>query len=323
MSELEHHMVHANGVVLHVVSSGPAEGPAVLFCHGFPENWYSWRHQVLALAHEGYRVYAHDWRGYGTSSCPDRVGDYGSDHLTSDLCALLDHFGYDQAIFVGHDWGAAALWEMARLHPRRVSALYNMSVPFTQAHHPPLERYEAIFKDQFFYINYFQPLGLAEAELEANTQRFLRNFFYSASGEGMRSGEAFKTAPREGTLLLDTLAQAPYPFPSWLSEDDIDQYVSSFLTSGFFGPLSFYRNMDANWRRSRDVALATLTMPVGFLTGSLDPVRFVTAGAEEAMSELLANFRGVTVIEDAGHWIQQERPAETTRALFAFLAELG
>jgi len=319
MSDFEHEMVSTPDVTLHVTSSGPSRGPAVFLCHGFPETWYSWRHQIVALAQEGYRVHAPDWRGYGMSTCPSGVRDYGTDKLTGDLCELLDHFGYEHANFVGHDWGAAALWDMVRLHPHRVASLYNMSVPFTQPSSPPLEIYEALFADQFFYMNYFREVGIAEAELGSNTRRFLRDFFYSASGEGMASGLAFKPAPRQGTGLLGTLARAPDPLPSWLSEHDLDVYCDAFDRSGFFGPLSFYRNMDDNWRRVHEVATSLINMPVGFLSGSLDPVGLFTSGAAQKMPNLFSEFRGTTVLEGAGHWIQQERPEDVNVALLTFL----
>jgi pimeloyl-ACP methyl ester carboxylesterase len=286
MDDLRHQLVDVNGVSLHVVTAGASDGPPVVLCHGFPETWYSWRHQLTALGDAGFRAVAFDWRGYGQSSVPRSVDAYGTDRLCADLGALLDHFGYDQAAFVGHDWGAMVLWDMARMHPERVGSLFNMSVPLSQAPGPPLEFFETLFADQFFYINYFQEIGVAEAELESSTRRFVRDFLYSASGEGMASGRAFTPAPREGTGLLDTLANAPDPLPSWMSEHDVDVYCEAFDNSGFFGPLNFYRNMDDNWRRTHDVPASNISMPVGFLTGSLDPVRLLTSGAAEAMADV-------------------------------------
>jgi pimeloyl-ACP methyl ester carboxylesterase len=139
MAEVTHEQVPTNGIELHVATAGPADGPPVVLCHGFPELWYSWRHQLDALAEAGYRAYAPDLRGYGASAHPTEVTDYGSDNLTGDLCGLLDHYGYDSAAFVGHDWGAMVVWEMGRLHPARVSSLYNMSVPYSNAPAPPIQ----------------------------------------------------------------------------------------------------------------------------------------------------------------------------------------
>jgi pimeloyl-ACP methyl ester carboxylesterase len=323
MPEIEHQQIHTNGIELHVASCGPADGPPVVLCHGFPELWYSWRHQLVALGGAGFRALAPDLRGYGGSSHPSEVAAYGSDQLTADLCGLLDHFGYDRAAFVGHDWGAMLVWEMGRLHPDRMSSIYNLSVPFTESPAPPTEIFEAIFAGKFFYILYFQEVGRPESELEADPRTFLRTMLYSAGGEGMATSPGLPDVPRQGTGFLDILAPAPDQLPAWISEADVDVYADAFLTGGFFGPLSFYRNMDANWARSKDVPSSDLAMPIGFLTGSLDPVNAMLPGAAEAMEAAFPDFRGATTVDGAGHWVQQERPDETNAALLGFLSSLG
>jgi pimeloyl-ACP methyl ester carboxylesterase len=321
---ITHVQIASNGIELHVASAGPADGQPVVLCHGFPELWYSWRHQLAALAAAGYRAFAPDLRGYGGSSRPTEVDQYGSDNLTADLAGLLDHYGYEKAAFVGHDWGAMVVWEMGRLQPDRVSSLFNMSVPYTNAPAPPLEIFKVIFEGKFFYILYFQPLGVAEAEFEADPRHFLRTMLYSASGEGMASGRpALGDAPAEGTRFLDILSPAPAVLPAWLTERDVDVYAAAFEQSGFFGPVSFYRNMDANWERSHEIPASAYVMPVGFLTGSLDPVNAMMPGAAEAMAEAMPDFRGATLVDGAGHWVQQEKPAETNAALLQFLADAG
>jgi pimeloyl-ACP methyl ester carboxylesterase len=295
-----------------------------VLCHGFPELWYSWRHQITALADAGYRVFAPDLRGYGGSSAPKDVADYGSDKLTGDLCGLLDHYGYEQAAFSGHDWGSMVVWEMGRLHPDRVSSIYNMSVPYSQSPGPPTQIFEHIFAGKFFYMLYFQAVGPAEEEFEADPRLFLRTMLYSAGGEGMANPNPLVVdAPREGTRFMDIMTKAPDTLPAWLTEEDVDTYADAFKQSGFFGPVSFYRNLDANWERSKDIPASTYTMPTGFLTGSLDPVNFMMPGAADAMAAVLPNFKGGTVVEGAGHWVQQEKPAETNAALLAFLAAVG
>jgi pimeloyl-ACP methyl ester carboxylesterase len=322
MREITHEQIASNAITLHVASCGPLDGPPVVLCHGFPELWYSWRHQLVALADAGYRALAPDLRGYGASSRPQGdTAQYGSDQLTLDLSGLLDHYGYDQAAFVGHDWGAIVVWEMGKLHPDRVSAIYNMSVPLMQAPAPPIGIYESIFADRFFYIIYFQQVGLAEKELESNARKYVRTMLYAVSGEGMSAG-SLPPAAREGTRMLDTLHPAPEHLPPWITEVDVDVYARAFEESGFFGALSYYRNLDANWERGRDISTSTIAMPTGFLTGSLDPVRLMMPGAAEAMATTLADFRGITSIEGAGHWVQQERPQETNAALVEFLSSL-
>jgi|HubBroStandDraft_1064217.scaffolds.fasta_scaffold89235_2 pimeloyl-ACP methyl ester carboxylesterase len=324
MSEITHEQVPTNGIELHVAVTGPKDGTPVVLCHGFPELWYSWRHQLDALGQAGYRAMAPDLRGYGASTLSSEVSDYGSDKLTGDLCGLLDHYGYDKANFVGHDWGAMLVWEMGRLHPERVSSIFNMSVPYSAAPAPPTEIFQVIFEGKFFYMLYFQPVGPAEAEFEADPRHFLRTMLYAAGGEGMANANALVVdAPAEGTKFMDILGEAPAQLPDWITEDDVDVYADAFNKSGFFGPVSFYRNMDANWGRSNGIEPSVYAYPVGFITGSLDPVNFMMPGAAEAMAGVMPDFRGGTVVEGAGHWVQQEKPDEVNAALLQFLADVG
>jgi pimeloyl-ACP methyl ester carboxylesterase len=321
VAEVTHEQVRANGIELHVAVAGPADGPPVVLCHGFPELWYSWRHQLGALGDAGYRVLAPDLRGYGGSSAPSDVAAYGSDELTGDLCGLLDHYGYEHAAFSGHDWGAMVVWELGRLHPERVSAIYNMSVPYSNASGPPTAIFKHIYGDKFFYMLYFQEVGPPEAEFDADPRRYVRTMLYAAGGEGMAGGRpAPADAPAAGTKFLDILGPGPDVLPAWISEHDVDVYTEGLTRHGLFGPVSFYRNLDANWGRAKDLPASLYTMPTGFLTGSLDPVVFMQPGAIDAMAATLPDFRGGTVVEGAGHWVQQERPAETNAALLEFLA---
>jgi pimeloyl-ACP methyl ester carboxylesterase len=205
-----------------------------------------------------------------------------------------------------------------------VAAIYNMSVPYSAASGPPTEIFKHIFGDKFFYMLYFQEVGPPEEEFDADPRRYVRTMLYSASGEGIASGvPLLADAPAAGTKFLDILTPAPDELPGWITERDIDVYTEGLTESGLFGPVSFYRNLDANWERSKGIPASVYTMPTGFLTGSLDPVNFMMPGAAEAMAEALPDFRGSTVVEGAGHWVQQERPAETNAAFLEFLAALS
>jgi pimeloyl-ACP methyl ester carboxylesterase len=216
------------------------------------------------------------------------------------------------------------VWEMGRLHPERASALYTMSVPYTQAPAPPIEIFNVLFEGKFFYMLYFQEVGPAEAEFEADPRHFLRTMLYAAGGEGMATVNGLGAdAPREGTRFMDILPPAPDTLPGWLTEEDVDVYAAAFEKSGFFGPCSFYRNMDANWERAKDIPASIYTMPTGFITGTLDPVATMLPGAAEAMAGQLPNFVGGTEVQGAGHWVQQERPDEVNAALLTFLAGVG
>jgi pimeloyl-ACP methyl ester carboxylesterase len=198
-----------------------------------------------------------------------------------------------------------------------------MSVPYSNAPAPPIQIFEAIFEGKFFYMLYFQEVGPAEAEFEADPRRFLRTMLYSAGAEGMKNaGPLVSDAPREGTRFQDILTPAPDVMPAWITEEDVDVYADAFEKGGFFGPISFYRNMDANWERSKDIAASVYTMPTGFLTGALDPVRVMMPDAADEMAALLPDFRGTSVVEGAAHWVQQEKPVETNAALLSFLSSV-
>ncbi len=323
MADIVHEQIPTNGIELHVAVAGPADGRPVVLCHGFPELWYSWRHQLGALGDAGYRAFAPDLRGYGGSSHPRDVAAYGSDQLTADLCGLLDHYGYESAVFSGHDWGSMVVWELGRLHPERAAAICNMSVPYSQAPGPPTEVFRHLFGDAFFYMLYFQDVGPAEAEFDEDPRRFVRTMLYSAGAEGMANPDPLvPNAPAAGTRFLDILTPPPDVLPAWLTEHDVDVYTSGLRQGGLFGPVSFYRNLDANWERSKDMPASRYSMPTGFITGSLDPVNLMMPGAVEAMADVLPDFRGATVIDGAGHWVQQEKPAETNAALLSFLASV-
>ncbi len=310
---VRHRQVNTNGIQLHVADAGPADGPLVVLCHGFPELWYSWRHQIAPLAAAGYRVIAPDMRGYGESDKPTTVSEYGIAHLHADLLGLLDDIGRSQATFVGHDWGALVVWDLAQLHPERVNALCALSVPLFKTPAPPTEVFDALSEGKFFYMLYFQEVGPAESELERDPRETMRRLL---GGVFDGSKSLFSSRPRAGTRFLDTVAVDP-PMPSWLTEADLDYFGDAFAKSGFFGPLSYYRNLDANWALTHEIPVSTLSMPVGFISGSDDPV--INTMPVEAM-QALPQFRGATLIPKTGHWVQQESPQATNAALLAFLA---
>lgn len=320
MAELRHHQLEVNDIRLHVVEAGPRSGPAVVLAHGFPELWYSWRHQIPALADAGYHVICPDQRGYGDSDRPDRVEDYGIRHLTGDLLGLLDAFGHDDAVFVGHDWGALICWGMARLHPARVTAVCAMSVPLFSPADPPVEHF-ITSAGSGFYVVAFQEPGY-EAAMEANPRETMRWTL---------------TAPPPDTSCADTgetpagLTPPPETLPEWLTEADLDYYAAAFEKSGFFGGVCYYRNLDDNWRLMKDVPYEAMSMPVLFMSGSLDWVHTspwgAVAGTEltgvAAMEQVLPDFRGAVFIEGADHWNLEQNAADTNAALLRFLGDVS
>ncbi|MFM7755790.1 MAG: alpha/beta fold hydrolase [Actinomycetota bacterium] len=321
MTNVAQTTMHVNGVDLQVTTAGDPSGPCVILSHGFPESAYSWRHQIPVLAAAGYHVVAPDQRGYGFSSAPRNVDAYGIRDLTGDLVGLLDAFGHDDAVFVGHDWGAMVVWEAARLHPSRVSAVVGVSVPFTAWPARPTDIMKAMWTDRFFYILYFQNVGPAERELEADVRRTMHTILWGASGE-MYKGMPSEFPPMEGTGFLDMFTDVPDVLPHWLTSADLDYYVRQFENSGFFGPVSWYRNLDANFEVLKDLSADLVSMPSYFIGGEKDGVIAGRPEYVDGMNGLLPNYRGKTMIPGAGHWTQQEAPEEFNAALLGFLATL-
>jgi len=292
--------IATNGVELRVVEEG--EGPLVVLCHGFPELAFSWRHQLPALAHAGYRAVAPDMRGYGESSRPEAVEAYDVVSLCGDLCGLLDALGEESAVFVGHDWGASLVWQLAVLEPERVRAVAGLSVPFVpRAPAPPLPIMRRHLGEDF-YIVWFQQPGEADAELARDVRRTL-------------------TTSRQWTEQWAREEGRPPPQrPAWLSEEELAVYVEAFTRTGFTGGLSWYRNIDRNWGLTAEVAERRVEQPAMFLTGELDPVRrFMPA---EAMRGWVTDLRADIVVPGAGHWVQQQEPDAVNAALLEFLAGL-
>ena len=318
---------HVNGVSLEVLEAGEPGNPVIVLSHGFPEGAYSWRHQLVPLAEAGYHVLAPYQRGYGASTVPTEVSDYGIESLTDDLLALVEAAGSENAIYVGHDWGALIVWEMARLHPERVTAVVGVSVPFVAWPGPPTQLMKMMYADRFFYMLYFQQIGPPEAELGADPRVTQGDILWGASGPGRPDEIPTELPPMEGTGFLTMMPippELPWSGPEgvWLTEADLDRYVADFTTSGYFGPVSYYRNLDANFEVIKNLSSDRLTMPSYFIGGEKDLVLVMDAFGIERMQNLLPDFRGHTLIPGAGHWTQQETPAAFNAALLGFLGTL-
>ena len=307
-----------NGVRLRVVDAGPEDGPVVVLAHGFPELAFSWRHQIPALATAGYRVLAPDQRGYGGSSCPDDVAAYGITELTGDLVGLIDAVGAERAAIVGHDWGATVAWSVPLFHPERVAAVAGLSVPpVPRPQTPPTHAYRRIFGDNFFYVLYFQQPGPADAEMAADPRKAMLRML-----GGMRAPTDEASALRQLTPgpqgFIERLAE-PDHLPDWLTETELDYYAAEFSRTGFTGALNWYRNFDRNWEITAHPVAETISVPGLFVGGTADPVLAFTR-TDRAREVAKGPYRQV-MLDGAGHWIQQERPAEITGELLSFLSE--
>ncbi len=312
-----------NGISVRAAVEG--SGPLVIMVHGFPELWYSWRHQIQPIADAGFRVVAPDVRGYGESDKPRSIEAYDMVALTNDVVGLIDALGEDQAILVGHDWGAPICWNTAALHPDRVAAVAGLSVPFFQRGDvASTEQWTALYGEGFFYQLYFQDEGVAEVAFEADVRTALRKIYYTISGDGEHAPLHSLSAPEPVADMLGTMVD-PDPFPSWMTEADLDYYTAAFEKGGFRGPLNRYRAQRRDWEQLPQLSQLQVHQPSCFIAGSLDPVRTFVPGVDlyAVPDAACTDFRGTTLIEGEGHWIQQEAPDAVNSALLSFLEGMG
>ena len=313
--------IESNGIKMRIAEAGT--GPLVLLAHGWPESWYSWRHQMTMLADAGYHAVAPDMRGYGETDKPAAVDDYDVNHVAGDLVGILDALGEETAILVGHDWGAIVAWTTVLLHPSRFTALIAMSVPYGgRVAQSPMESWQEAFGENFFYILYHnEPGGIAEAEYDADPRGLISRLYLSPN------------SPRVQPAITDPLRSAggwigrlgaPMGLPDWLLQEDLDYVVSQFENSGFRGGMNYYRNFHRNWEITEHLQGAKIKIPVLFIAGSRD---MVIAGAEKesltaTISRATEDLRDVVLIPEIGHWVQQEAPAEVNQAISDFLTEI-
>jgi len=327
MTEIRHRTIETNGIRLHLAEQG--DGPLVLLCHGFPESWYSWRHQLKALAEAGYRAVAPDMRGYGQTDRPEPIEKYTLFHLVGDMVGILDALGAEQAVIVGHDWGAPVAWHAALMRPDRFRAVIGLSVPFRPRGTAVPTTMMPKTDDALFYQLYFQTPGVAEAELERDVRRTMRGMLYSASGDvpvGARSavapGNAAGMVPRQGGLLSALLY--PEVLPPWLTAADIEFYTAEFTRTGFRGGLNWYRNIDRNWELLAPYAGAQVKVPALYVAGDRDLV-IAFRGMDQllpALPKFVPQLRRTLILPGCGHWTQQERQREVNAAMIEFLQSL-
>lgn len=345
MSSRKHHLLSVNGIRIHAVEEG--SGPLVLLVHGFPESWYSWRHQLSALAAAGYRAVAIDQRGYGRSSKLSDVDAYRIHHLVADVVGVVAALGEKTAVIIGHDWGAPVAWTAAWLHPEIFRGVIGMSVPFSGRglialpgspfgeRHPAELHAELAGPGQTFYQDYFGAMSAVVDEIEADVRGWLRGAISSLSGAPLQAmlpdfarmdqvalirGSAMSIA--DGGRMSDRFLQ-PEVMPAWFTEADLDVFANEFERSGFHGPLAFYRNLSNSWTDLEAQADRPLTVPALFIGGEFD---VATGWGQEAIAragERIPNYRGSRIFMGSGHWIQQEQPEASSAEILGFLASLS
>jgi pimeloyl-ACP methyl ester carboxylesterase len=322
-SSWRHRIEQVNGIRLHCVEAG--EGPLVLLVHGFPESWYSYRHQLNALAAAGYRAVAIDVRGYGRSSAPAAIDAYRMTMKVRDNVELVHALGETQAVVVGHDWGAPIAWNSALLRPDVFRAVAGMSVPWAPpGDHRPSEVFRMMGGDEEFYIEYFQQPGRAEAEIEADVRQWLLGFYYSASGDAPTRDPSTGTMATiaHGAKMIDRFS-FPDPLPNWMTHDDLDMYVAEFEHTGFTGGLNRYRNVDRDWEDLSVFCGVDIEVPALFIGGDRDgPTVWGRSSIDRFPTTLPKLYKSV-VLPGCGHWTQQERPTEVNELLIEFLGSLS
>ncbi|CAM8927475.1 unnamed protein product [Rhodiola kirilowii] len=313
MDKIQHQTIHTNGINLHVASIG--EGEPILFLHGFPELWYSWRHQMLSLSSLGYRAIAPDLRGFGDSDVPESTDQYTVFHIIGDIVGLLDALGLDKVFLVAHDWGAIIAWHLCQFRPDRVKALVNTSVCFRPRHpvKKPVEMLRSFFGDDYYVCRFQEPGEFEEEFARVGTERTIKIFLTSRNSKP-------PVIPKNG---FSALAERPLPLPSWLTEEDVKYYASKFDKSGFTGGLNYYRCLDLSWELLAPWAGDQIKVPVKFIIGDLDITYHIPGAKEyihgEGFKRDVPFLQEVVVMEGVAHFLTQEKPDEISSHIYDFI----
>ena len=327
---MEFKFIDTNGITLRAAVEG--EGPLIIMVHGCPESWFSWRRQIPVIAETGYKVVAIDVRGYGGSDKPHAIEEYTLKKIGADIIGIIDFFEEDQAILIGHDWGGPIVWYTSLLNENRISAVAGLSVPyFPQREVSPLDAFEVIYKDKFFYQLYFQKEGVAESEFELDLRKYLESTYFSIDARGMKKQfenplNAMNKGPN--AKYLDDVVEFE-SYPDWINKDEMNYLINEFENSGMRGPLNRYRAQRIDFEELKDFRDKKLKQPAALMVGSLDPVNFFigdgykdTEHLKEVFEPVYENLIKTELIKDVGHWTQQEAPEEVNRFLLDFLKQI-
>lgn len=318
MAEISHTYVNTNGIRMHVAQAG--EGYPVVMCHGFPELWYSWRHQMRALAEAGFRAIAPDQRGYGDTDAPAPIEAHTQRRLVGDIVGMLDALGVGKAAIVGHDWGGAVAWNAALMEPARFERVIGVNTPFfPRGPMKPTDLMRAMAQGNFHYILYFQQPGVAETELERDVRRSLRGFYQEPRdfGSAVNASAPPGVWGPAGGGILDRLPDRPHG--GFLTDEDFDVFVKAFEKTGFRGGLNWYRCIDRSWEEAANLPQRVM-QPALMITAELDPV--LRPELCNGMEAFVPNLRRTVLIKGCGHWTQQEKPDEVNAAMIEFLSDL-
>ena len=339
---------HLNGNGLKIGAAIEGEGPLIVLVHGWPESWYSWRHQIPFLASLGYKVAAIDVRGYGQSDKPYEIAEYSMKNLTSDVISVIEDLGYSDAILFGHDWGAPIVWNTAALFPEKISGVGALSVPYTgRGPMSSIDLWKMLYKGKFFYQLYFQEEGVAEEEFEKDLKNALELTYFSSDGRGMsflaENADNPEYQKNVNSKFLDCLPVFD-DYPDWINKEELMFFVKEFENSGMRGPLNRYRAQTIDYEELVELETAKISQPSCFISGTLDPVAFflknsiqdgagkgafhgptaesMTKEMLEKRSDLYEDLRIVKFIDGVGHWTQQEAPDTVNENFKKFLKGL-
>ncbi|XP_042475877.1 epoxide hydrolase A-like [Macadamia integrifolia] len=314
MEGIEHSMVRVNGIDMHIAEKG--KGPVVLLLHGFPELWYSWRHQMTSLASHGYRAVAPDLRGFGDTDAPPSSSSYTAFHIVGDLVGLIDRLGLDQVFLVAHDWGAVMAWYFCLFRPDRVKAFVSLSITFTPRNPSvkPLDRMRAALGEDYYICRFQEPGEIEDVFACFGTTDVLRRFLTYR-----RPAPLFMPKGKE----FEHTHDPQISLPSWLLEEDINYYASKFDVKGFTGGVNYYRALNLNWELTAPWTGAQVKVPVKFMVGDLD-LTYNTPGAKQyihggGLKKDVPFLEDVVVMEGVGHFINEERPEEISTHILDFI----
>lgn len=317
-----HRHVVVNNIRMHYVEQGA--GAPVVFCHGFPGLWFSWHRQIPALAEAGWRVLAPDMRGMGQTEAPPAPEAYGVDEITADLVGLLDHCGLEKAVFIGIDFGAFAIQDLALRHPQRVAAIICLENPAAPHNpdKPPLTEYREMGERHFLHIEYFRVPPRADEELAAAPRQFLRKVFWTLSGAA-NYFDVFNHPP--DASYIDAMNEPPpMPWP-WLSELELEFFVSEYSRTGFTGGLNWYRSMDLKWRQRKPFEGAQSEVPAWFVGSERDVDLEGFHGDDPLglMRAIFPNLVDVRMLPKVGHMMPLEASDALNAVLLEYLARIG
>ncbi len=309
--------IDTNGITMAVYEQG--SGPAVIFCHGFPELAFSWRHQIPAVAEAGFHAIAPDMRGYGLTGGPDDPLQYDMGIFCADLVGIMDAKGIERAVFIGHDWGGAVVWAMAMLYPERCLGIVGLNTAAGRpAGLPPVDdaRPNDIVMSPNYYVATFMPPGQAEAVLEADVRK---TFDFILSRGGIWDAEAFPSFPEDSPErqmnLLAMLQRDDPPGDPFLPEQVMAYFTETYEATGFTGGLNWYRAIP---RMGPIMANAASRIEVPCLYVGAENDVILPPSSANGMEDFITDLEKYTVM-DSGHWTQQEKPEEVNQVIIDWL----